>query len=767
MKKNYTSAILIFVLGLCCSFASFAQITANDDLYNNVNGTSGNPNQWFTPVFDNDNLNGLPANLSNVTFTQLSTTNTGINVQQGFVSIAPGIPAGTYYVLYQICSIANPGICDVATVTVNICAVDAPVIAEPTCTSSYDSLLIQNLPPTGTWTLNYTRNFNNNPISITGTGTSFLLDNLQSGYYTFTVTNSTGCISAPTSVSLGYLQGLEAETTGTYVDQNSDGIVNVGDIISYQMAITNLLDCEMTNVNISDTNLIISGSPIATLAPGATDNSMTGIYVLTQADVNNGSVYNWSGVSATSNGFSLYIKTGVGVELAISDGISLNAFYDLNNNGTQDSGEESANEGYFHVELNNNVIHDMYTNAGNVLIYETNPLNMYDLSYTISPYGCSGEYTSNVVFNNITVAAGSGITVYNFPIVSAPCQDLAVYIFGSGPRPGLAYYNYVSFINYGNQAIAAGTLTFTKDNRVTISSVSEPDAVLNPTGFTYNFTNLQPNEARYLMVSMDVPAMPTVNLGDLLTNSVAITPDDSFPANNSHSVTQIVTNSYDPNDISERHGGKVLHSSFTAADYLTYTIRFENTGNANAFDVMIENNLDTQLDESTVRIVTSSHNCILDRSGSALQWKFQNINLPPSVTGTPVGKGYVVYQIKPKAGYAVGDIIPNTASIYFDSNPAIVTNTNETEFVSVLGVDGFAATDFAVYPNPTKNVVNISLKNHNIETIAVADVLGKTVLSETVNSKEAKVDLSQLSKGLYFVKATAGKQQQTFKIIKE
>ena len=58
--------------------------------------------------------------------------------------------------------------------------------------------------------------------------------------------------------------------------------------------------------------------------------------------------------------------------------------------------------------------------------------------------------------------------------------------------------------------------------------------------------------------------------------------------------------------------------------------------------------------------------------------------LPVSVANTMTGKGYITFKIKPKPGYAVGDIIPNNASIYFDFNPAIITNTFQTEFVALF-----------------------------------------------------------------------------------
>jgi hypothetical protein len=49
----------------------------------------------------------------------------------------------------------------------------------------------------------------------------------------------------------------------------------------------------LTNVAITDNNAVVSGGPIASLAPGAVDSTtFTAIHTLTQEDINTGFVYN-------------------------------------------------------------------------------------------------------------------------------------------------------------------------------------------------------------------------------------------------------------------------------------------------------------------------------------------------------------------------------------------------------------------------------------------------------------------------------------------
>ncbi|AOZ99393.1 hypothetical protein BIW12_08030 [Flavobacterium commune] len=89
---------------------------------------------------------------------------------------------------------------------------------------------------------------------------------------------------------------------GTYVDANNDGIVNAGDRVDYAFDVRNTGSKTLTNVTVTDNNATVSGSPIATLAPAGNDTaSYTATYMITQADIDAGVVYNLATVTATTN----------------------------------------------------------------------------------------------------------------------------------------------------------------------------------------------------------------------------------------------------------------------------------------------------------------------------------------------------------------------------------------------------------------------------------------------------------------------------------
>ncbi len=72
---------------------------------------------------------------------------------------------------------------------------------------------------------------------------------------------------------------------------------------------------------------------------------------------------------------------------------------------------------------------------------------------------------------------------------------------------------------------------------------------------------------------------------------------------------------------------------------------------------------------------------------------------------------------------------------------------------------------FSYYPNPTTNILNVNAKS-NIENITIFNVLGQQLINVTPDNLTAKIDLSNLSAGMYVMKATVNGNVGSFNIIK-
>ena len=453
--------------------------------------------------------------------------------------------------------------------------------------------------------------------------------------------------------------------------------------------------------------------------------------------------------------------------------VQLVAFIDTNNNGIKDIGEANFTYGSFGIQQNNiGPITNVSSPIGSYTIYDSTTA-IYDFTYSVNTEYGSYYTATPVTYNDINIALNQNPILY-FPVtLTQGFNDVTVSISPLiQPRPGFNYTNQVTYKNLG-VVTTSGTVNFVKDPVTTIVNISQSGTVATPTGFTYDFVNLQPYESRSFNVTMSIPDVPTVNLDDLLTTSATITApaNDINVTNNSFSNTQVVVASYDPNDITEAHGEEIQFNQFSANDYLYYTIRFQNTGTANAINVRLENTLDAQLDESSIRMVSSSHNYVMERINNQLVWKFDYINLVSNLQSEELSKGYITYKIKVQPGFAIGDIIPNTAEIYFDNNAPIVTNTFNTEFVASLGNTSFESTDLLIFPNPANTTIQIQLQNKSemIDLITITDVLGKTIRTiKGASSNQLNVDVADLSQGVYFVEiSTQNNLKQVKKLIKE
>ncbi|WP_309641695.1 T9SS type A sorting domain-containing protein [Flavobacterium sp.] len=83
-----------------------------------------------------------------------------------------------------------------------------------------------------------------------------------------------------------------------------------------------------------------------------------------------------------------------------------------------------------------------------------------------------------------------------------------------------------------------------------------------------------------------------------------------------------------------------------------------------------------------------------------------------------------------------------------------------------LSNDTFEALGFKSYPNPVKNILNLSYSK-TISNVAIYNLLGQEVMAKATNANQSQIDMSHLASGTYLVKVTADNQVKTIKVIKE
>jgi len=119
-----------------------APIVATDDA-GSISGINGGI--AVTNILTNDLLNGNPINPSDITIGFISSTEPGVSLVGNSVVVAPGTPAGVYYLIYEICEVLNPANCEQATVTITVTN-DPPSVTGTTVSTQEDTPITVCLP---------------------------------------------------------------------------------------------------------------------------------------------------------------------------------------------------------------------------------------------------------------------------------------------------------------------------------------------------------------------------------------------------------------------------------------------------------------------------------------------------------------------------------------------------------------------------------------------------------------------------------------------
>jgi uncharacterized repeat protein (TIGR01451 family) len=276
----------------------------------------------------------------------------------------------------------------------------------------------------------------------------------------------------------------------------------------------------------------------------------------------------------------------------------------------------------------------------------------------------------------------------------------------------------------------------------------------SPGTSTWSHPGLPPfGEAQFEFGAM-VPADVGL-LGQQLvyTATVTNTAFEQNTVNNAYTATRTITGSYDPNDkrgVANASGSDTQF--FLDSDaWIDYTVRFQNTGTDTAFTVVIRDEIEPDLDLLSLEILGASHAFTPSfGTGRELIFTFTDIHLPDSTTDLPGSQGYVAFRMKPRPGLLPGDLIENTAAIYFDFNPPIITEPSVLVAETSTGMGDAGPDDLRAYPNPANDILFIAgLNGTERARVDVHAMDGRLVLSATVNADPASLSIAHLSPGAY------------------
>lgn len=382
----------------------------------------------------------------------------------------------------------------------------------------------------------------------------------------------------------------------------------------------------------------------------------------------------------------------VSYNLANDVGVSGQVFFDINANGQRDTQEVLLDR--FPITIEPEALAVFTDEEGRFTVYGA------EGTYNISPQleACWALTTTPESYE-ITFD-GTPIDSLEFGVSPNTEEPEAGITLASAPtRCGFTVPFWLNYTNDGCWPFDGQAYLVLNELAELVEATPVPAQSSGDTLF-WDFEGLQPGESRSVELSMVIAGVEFI--GSPLDIQVGVVPynaiGESLPAA-TFGFTSIINCAYDPND-KQVHPARSEQPPFTQnytlfEEPLLYTIRFQNTGTDTAFNVVLRDQLSEDLDWATFAPGSSSHpyEAVLYEDGR-LEFHFRDILLPDSTTNEPESHGFVQFEIETLPGLDENTLVENTAGIYFDFNPPIITNTVQNVMVSELP-DFTPATAFA------------------------------------------------------------------------
>ena len=219
-------------------------------------------------------------------------------------------------------------------------------------------------------------------------------------------------------------------------------------------------------------------------------------------------------------------------------------------------------------------------------------------------------------------------------------------------RPGFESITKLTYTNKGTSNVN-GNLVVKLDEYLSLMSTDIDPSNINGNNMSWNFTNLRPFESKSITLTIKTSVnAPRSYFTKIDYNGILSSGMDIDTTNNKGISNMEVRGSFDPNDIAVDIEKVIQKGTIRESIIpLTYTIRFQNTGNAEAYRVEVIDTLSEKLDITSLEMITASHafemRVVSDSTTSnpVVKWIFNNINLVDSTTKEACSHGFIKYKI--------------------------------------------------------------------------------------------------------------------------
>lgn len=300
-----------------------------------------------------------------------------------------------------------------------------------------------------------------------------------------------------------------------------------------------------------------------------------------------------------------------------------------------------------------------------------------------------------------------------------------------------------------------------------VSSDLAPSSVVGQT-ITYDLDILDPWECDKIKITFYTDC--DVELGTEQCYSSTLSPKELCDDGRLITETecQEIRGAYDPND-------KRAFPLSGSDDYviepnatIKYQIRFQNTGSDTAFNIFIEDQISEYLDLNTFRVGQASHDYEIEIDENRLMTiRFPNVMLPDSSVNLVGSNGYINYYIGQQEDLTNGTIIENSAGIFFDFNPPVLTNTTSHRIDDGTATQDLHQINFSVFPNPAYDVLDIRIDKEDWASgkAEIVDLTGRVLMNEVLLSNVGQINVGGLDEGIYILALTNERGEKATEVV--
>ena len=455
-----------------------------------------------------------------------------------------------------------------------------------------------------------------------------------------------------------------------------------------------------------------------------------------------------SGCTATGNAL---------LSAACNSVIEGRVFIDTNNNCVFDAGEQGLNEIFVVIKSSNGNYYYGYTDHNGHYSIEITDIGTDTLGI-ISPFITCGDLAPCGNWDSAIYLPVLGDSSLNndFAYTNVTGFDLELRAGCYSANPGFEKEYWIYSRNLAPGPLTGPiTVAFKYDSNLVFLSSETPYTTYSPTADSITWTTNDFNNVNFNLIKkirFNVPS--TLSLDYQLQSKFWIYPydGDCDTSNNHLYFSEIVTGSHDPNEKDVEPAGNI-----TADDsILTYSIHFQNTGTDSTHFIIVTDTLSPNLDPATVRNLASSYTYSdFKVSGKGiLTWVFNPYRLVDSTTNPSGSKGFITFSVQQRKNLPFGSAISNTASIYFDYNTPVVTNTVTDTIATptfVFEVSNGPGISVKAFPNPFNDQTNIIVSGINQKfDFELFDLTGRLLRQmPLIQTNQFQLQRSDLSGGIY------------------